>query len=146
MMLRQLVLIMIVLVSGSCNGPGSKPALEATTVADFKVEGMVCEMGCAKMIEEHLTGIPGVISAKVAFADEAATVSFDQNQISAEQILEEVAKAGEQYKTSDLQLKSLQKNTGEPEASGNPPVSKDKEVGFQPLVFPDIFQNPRKFF
>src|SRR3989304_392218 len=46
--------------------------------ASFKVEGMTCAIGCAKTIQEDLTGLDGVQKATVDFDTKLATVIFDK--------------------------------------------------------------------
>jgi copper chaperone CopZ len=55
-------------------------------MVSFKVDGMACP-NCAKHIEEDLSKLPGVKSAKVDFASKKATVTVaDQNPATLEQM------------------------------------------------------------
>lgn len=56
---------------------------ENKQTASFEIEGMTCAIGCAKTIEEELSGLDGVQKATVDFDSKKATVIFDktvQNQ------------------------------------------------------------------
>lgn len=74
--------------------------------ASFTIDGMTCEIGCAKTIESKLSGLEGVEEAKVNFEEKKATVVFDANKQSAESIkttVEGVA-GGDAYTVSDMQV------------------------------------------
>ncbi|MGV7106284.1 heavy-metal-associated domain-containing protein [Flavobacterium sp. U410] len=74
--------------------------------ASFTIDGMTCEIGCAKTIESKLSGLEGVEEAKVNFEEKKATVVFDANKQSAESIkttVEGVA-GGDTYTVSDMQV------------------------------------------
>ena len=63
----------------------------------FTIEGMTCEMGCAKTIESKLANLEGVKEANVDFENKKATVSFDetkQNKNSLIKTVEAVAGGG----------------------------------------------------
>lgn len=74
--------------------------------ASFTIDGMTCEIGCAKTIENKLSGLDGVENAKVNFEEKKATVVFDANKQSAESLkatVEGVA-GGDTYTVSDMQV------------------------------------------
>ena len=82
-----------------CKDAASKPPISASNettkkevaaavkpeTASFKIDGMVCPDGCAKMIEKKLNGMNGVQEAKVNFETKTATVNFDLDQLSSHQ-------------------------------------------------------------
>ncbi len=47
---------------------------------------MTCEIGCAKTIESKLAKKEGVAKATVAFTDSLATIQFDANKLSTEDL------------------------------------------------------------
>lgn len=53
-------------------------APENLQAATFTIKGMTCAMGCAKTIEDELSNLEGVESAKVDFDKKLASVSFDK--------------------------------------------------------------------
>ena len=68
--------------------------------ASFEIEGMTCAIGCAKTIEEELSGLEGVQKATVDFDSKKATVVFDksiQNQDNLTKVVEATAD-GKTYK------------------------------------------------
>lgn len=72
--------------------------------ASFKVEGMTCAIGCAKTIQEELTGLDGVQTATVDFDKKLATVTFDKT-IQTPESLTKVVQAtgdGKTYKVSNM--------------------------------------------
>lgn len=46
--------------------------------ASFTIEGMTCAMGCAKTIEQELSGLDGVQKARVDFDKKLGTVTYDK--------------------------------------------------------------------
>lgn len=74
--------------------------------ASFTVEGMTCEIGCARTIEGELNDLDGVKTAKVDFGKKLATVSFDktvQTPASLTKVVEATAD-GKTYKVSNIKL------------------------------------------
>jgi Cu+-exporting ATPase len=69
---------------------------------ELPIEGMTCS-ACATRIEKNLNKLPGV-NAAVNFASEKATVQFDPAQVSAEQLLESVRKAGYSVPPRQIEL------------------------------------------
>ncbi len=72
--------------------------------ASFTIDGMTCEIGCAKTIEEELNGLEGVKEAKVDFEKKSATISFDKT-ILTPAIITKVVQAtgdGKTYKVSNM--------------------------------------------
>lgn len=53
-------------------------AAENVQTASFSVEGMTCEIGCAKTIQQELNDLDGVQTATVDFDKKLATVTFDK--------------------------------------------------------------------
>ena len=79
--------------------------LETTS---FKIDGMTCPEGCAKVIENKLAGMEGVQDAKVDFTAKTATISFDAAKQSPEKFVETVEHIADgAYKVSDV------KNSGD---------------------------------
>ncbi|MBW4359471.1 heavy-metal-associated domain-containing protein [Flavobacterium taihuense] len=72
--------------------------------ASFKIEGMTCAIGCAATIQEELTALDGVQTAKVDFDKKLATVTFDKT-VQTPKSLTKVVQAtgdGKTYKVSDM--------------------------------------------
>jgi Cu+-exporting ATPase len=69
-------------------------AAENLETASFTIEGMTCEVGCAKTIESKLTGTEGVSEATVDFETKIATVKFDKTKQSVETLTKTVEKVG----------------------------------------------------
>ncbi|RZJ66555.1 MAG: heavy-metal-associated domain-containing protein [Flavobacterium sp.] len=85
--------------------------------ASFKIDGMVCAVGCAKTIENKLAKMDGVTKATVDYDKKQATVEFDAAVLSTEKIVETVEKTGDgkTYKVSDVKSSGNQAmNFGDP--------------------------------
>jgi len=71
-------------------------------LAEFTIEGMTCEMGCAKTIEKKLAKLEGVKSAKVDFDKKLAMVEYDEARVTTTSLEETVKKTGEVYSVKDM--------------------------------------------
>ena len=58
------------------------------TTTEFNVEGMFCASGCATKVNKAAMGIAGVQSCDVNFVDSKAIITYDNEKVSASNILE----------------------------------------------------------
>ena len=63
--------------------------------ASFTIEGLTCAIGCAKTIQEELSGLEGVQTATVDFDKKLATVSFDKTKQTPESLTKIVQATGD---------------------------------------------------
>ncbi len=82
---------------------------EISADADLKkvalnIEGMTCEIGCARTIQSKLSKTEGVKFAEVNFENKNGVVEFDANKISESQIVKVVEQiaGGDLYKVSEI--------------------------------------------
>ena len=61
----------------------------------FSIEGMTCAIGCAKTIQEELSGLDGVQDAIVDFDKKRATIRFDKTIQTLENLIKVVEKTGD---------------------------------------------------
>ncbi len=73
------------------------------------IEGMTCQIGCAKTIESKLSKTEGVTSVTVSFENKIGEFVFDANEISKEEIAQKIASIGngELYTTTEIKEKAL---------------------------------------
>jgi len=69
---------------------------------EFGIEGMTCEMGCAKTIEKKIAKMDGVKSAKVDFKNKLAMVEYNEAKVNPKSLKETVKKVGEVYSVKDM--------------------------------------------
>jgi mercuric ion binding protein len=91
-----LVLVIVSLSFVSCNKDAKKiekKEVKTDVTAKAKMEtvslavsGMTCEIGCAKTIQSKLSKKEGVADAVVVFTDSIATITFDSNKTSPEDL------------------------------------------------------------
>ena len=72
------------------------------TKAEFAIEGMTCEIGCARTIEKKIAKMDGVKFAKVDFNQKMAMVEYDPAKVTPASLEETVTKAGDVYKVKDM--------------------------------------------
>ncbi|MDP3946316.1 MAG: heavy metal-associated domain-containing protein [Lutibacter sp.] len=91
----------IAFVLFSCNeskkdNDSDKSGIEKQNVAasyktiEVEIEGMTCEIGCAKTIESKLSKTEGVTYSKVNFEAKIGQFTFDENKISQEDITQKI--------------------------------------------------------
>lgn len=54
----------------------------------LKIDGMTCEIGCAKIIQSKLSKTNGIKKADVSFAEKTGVVLFDSNLITENEIVD----------------------------------------------------------
>ena len=85
----------------SCKQNTEKPKKVQTTQKQslkkiaLQIEGMTCQIGCAKTIESRLSKTPGIKSAAVSFEKRLGEIIFDANQVSESEISEEISGIGD---------------------------------------------------
>jgi copper chaperone CopZ len=65
----------------------TEAAIAQIETVSLNISGMTCEIGCAKTIQSKLSKKDGVASAKVVFKDSVATVEFDANKTSSDELI-----------------------------------------------------------
>ena len=83
--------------STQTSAPKAKKEIAAANLqkASFTIEGMTCAIGCAKTIQEELSGLEGVQTATVDFEKKLATVSFDKTKQTPESLTKIVQATGD---------------------------------------------------
>ncbi len=114
---KLVTLLCVILLLASCEKKDEKKSVEAKTTekkelsatADLKkvalnIEGMTCEIGCARTIQSKLSKIEGIKFAEVNFEKKKGIVEYDASKVSEKEIVavvEEIA-GGDLYKVSDI--------------------------------------------
>jgi len=86
-MFKNFLTVLSILVLFSC-GQNTTSEVENTVEvladakAEFGIEGMSCQVGCAAFINEELLNLEGVANAKVDFESKSAVVNYDNSLIS----------------------------------------------------------------
>lgn len=81
------------------------PVELATTT--FNIEGMHCEVGCAARVEKKLAKLDGVQEASVDFENKLATVTYNKNVQSAEDLVETVINVSKDYVVSNVNTSTV---------------------------------------
>lgn len=70
----------------------------------LNIEGMTCEIGCAKLIESKLAKTKGIEKVEVKFEDKRGLVRYDASQISEKEMVSVVEKiaGGDLYKVLNV--------------------------------------------
>lgn len=76
------------------------------TTTTLKVSGMTCS-SCVQRVEKNLSNLTGVIEANVNFATEKATVTYNNSQISVDDLKETVEKAGYGIVNQEIETKNV---------------------------------------
>lgn len=76
---------------------------DATFVkSEFTIDGMTCEIGCARTIEKKIANMDGVKSATVDFDRMLAMVEYDEALVNHTSLEATVTKTADIYKVSDM--------------------------------------------
>lgn len=69
---------------------------------EVNIEGMTCEIGCAKLIESKVHKLEGITYSKVNFENKTGQFSFDANKISKEELAKNIngIAGGDLYKVA----------------------------------------------
>ena len=75
---------------------------------EVEIEGMTCEIGCARLIQSKLSKVDGITYTKVDFESKKGQFTYDANKISQNDILTKIAQiaGGDLYsvtKTTELE-------------------------------------------
>ena len=83
------------------------PRMAKMETVSLAISGMTCEIGCAKTIQSKLSKKEGVADAIVVFTDSIATITFDSNKTSTEDLSSFITgiAGGNLYTASEIRLK-----------------------------------------
>lgn len=70
--------------------------------SEFTIDGMMCEIGCARTIEKKLARMDGVRSAEVDFERKLAMVEYDESLVNHNSLEETVTKVADIYEVSEM--------------------------------------------
>ena len=70
--------------------------------AEFGIEGMTCQMGCAKTIEKKIAKMEGVKSVVVDFETRLAMVEYDNAKVTPTSLEEAVGSVGDAYSVKEM--------------------------------------------
>lgn len=96
---------------GQTSAPGPEVAVEnkapkivqSNTEIRLKVEGMVCAVGCARVIQEAIAAAEGVGECRVDFEQGRALVAYDSLQTSSAEIISVIEELADgQYSASHI--------------------------------------------
>jgi Cu+-exporting ATPase len=109
----------------SCNeakkeaSPENQKEKKEDIVANYKsvevdIEGMTCEIGCARTIESKLSKVDGISYSKVSFEDKKGQFTYDANKLSKEDIANKIGEiaGGDLYSvTKTVEIDKIFKKT-----------------------------------
>ena len=84
--------------------PDVEEAYKSPKQIKMNIEGMVCAVGCAAMIEKNLNKTNWIKFAKVDFESKKAMLTYDANQLTSNDIIQVVLNTGSDYLVTDLVL------------------------------------------
>ena len=117
--MKQLILVIttIVFLTG-CSSLVTE-TIQANANTTLAIEGMTCETGCAKRIEQKITKMEGVKSCEVNFEKKLATVIYDDKKVVSTQFVDLVQGLNEnQYKVSNIQTEKINNSNSKSSSKG----------------------------
>ncbi|MEP3838247.1 MAG: heavy metal-associated domain-containing protein [Algibacter sp.] len=70
--------------------------------AEFSIDGMTCQIGCAATIQKKISKMDGVKSATVSFDKKLAMVEYDEAKVTPQSLKEAVVNVADVYKVSNM--------------------------------------------
>ena len=162
-LLNLLALLTLVVVLGCADAASSEGDVKTTivdgeskTVANLKIEGMSCEQMCAGAIKETLAGIPGVKKCEVNFEEKQATVEYDWDKVTSNDLTKAVTELnGGSYEVTDVDVERFV-NRQQAEKEGIESSDGNSESGLKAeqkkvkapssVSFPNIFDAFARFY
>ena len=92
------------IIETSGTAVGNFENIENYAAAEFTIKGMTCAMGCAKTIKKKLAKMDGVLSAKVDFENELASVEFDAEKVDKNALQKTVTAVSDAYTVQDMKI------------------------------------------
>jgi len=100
-MKKSIIILIISLVLFSCNEAKKEKSIEKSKIEsaeiaaayksiEVEIEGMTCEIGCARTIQSKLSKLDGVTYSKVDFESKKGQFTFDSNKISTDDIVKKI--------------------------------------------------------
>ena len=84
--------------------PDVKVAFKSPKQIKMNIEGMICAVGCAALIEKNLNKTNWIKLAKVDFESKKAILIYDANRLTTNDITQVVLNTGSDYLVTDLEL------------------------------------------
>ena len=84
--------------------PDVKVPFKSPKQIKMNIEGMICAVGCAAMIEKNLNKTNWIKLAKVDFESKEAILTYDANRLTTNDITQVVLNTGSNYFVTDLEL------------------------------------------
>ena len=104
-MKNSLLLLLVIFTAIACNNTKKgtteeKQPIEKSAIAanykslEVEIEGMTCEIGCARTIQSKLYKVDGITYSKVNFEAKKGIFTYDEKLISKEDLIQEITKIG----------------------------------------------------
>ena len=101
-MAKQILVSLVLLLVFSCTEKTThkksdikKPkSITVYKKVELEIEGMTCEIGCARTIESKLSKVDGITFSKVNFEAKKGNFTFDINKLSKEEIVAKITEIG----------------------------------------------------
>ena len=84
--------------------PDVKVAFKSPKQIKMNIEGMICAVGCAALIEKNLNKTNWIKLAKVDFESKEAILTYDAFRLTTSDITQVVLNTGSDYLVTDLEL------------------------------------------
>jgi len=104
--IKHLLIAIFVIAFFACKESNDSKAVANLPVemvtTTFNIEGMHCEVGCAAKVQKKLAKLDGVTKSKIDFNNKLATVTYNKNEKTPEDLVETVMKISKDYVVSNI--------------------------------------------
>lgn len=86
--MKKIILILtMAFLAISCNETEKKEVAAVYKSVEVEIEGMTCEIGCAKLIESKLSKVDGIAFSKVVFEEKKGQFTYDINKLTKNDVI-----------------------------------------------------------
>jgi copper chaperone CopZ len=117
--MKQLILVLTIIIFLTGCSSSATDSIQANTNTTLAIEGMTCETGCAKRIEQKIAKMEGVKSCEVNFEKKLATVIYDDKKVASTKFVDLVEGLNDnQYKVSNIDTEKISNSNSESSSNG----------------------------
>lgn len=129
----------------ACSDTARKADATEVVSAKLTIEGMTCEMGCARLIEENLSKLAGMQAVEVDFESNSASISFNAKDLTQDQISATIQAlhGGDTYNVTAVEIQKHPSSSAEPSNSAEAKIKKQAATDY--IEFPNIFGLLQRF-
>ena len=135
-----IVYILSAFIIFSCSNDKINNDFAANAHSEISIEGMTCEINCARKIKAELMGMEGVEKVKVNLERKLASIDFDKNAVTNTQFIDRIESINNnQYKAELISETSIEVKNSEQKSTDISPNVSEKNFELPNII--EFFTN-----